>query len=137
LSKDLLNREIKKIKDKLEAKEIVLDIYKKTKDKRLLILNKYYPYDIAISDMPDVFLVIYPDLIDDNWCLEAIKENDVNFKSKILMPKDWAGKRDHELEIATGVNGSVFCHVGRFFAVSKTKESAIELAQIVLKEAGK
>ena len=41
-------------------------------------------------------------------------------------------KAKKDLEKVTGVPGSVFCHNDRFVAVAKTKEGAIELAQLAL-----
>lgn len=136
IAKQLIIREIKKIKDKKEAEKFVLEAYAKNINKTLLNLDKYYPYKACIDSMPDILLVTYPDAVGENWCLEAANVPDKKFVSKILLPESWAGKRDQELEIATGVSGAVFCHKDRFFAVAKTREGIVKLAELALKEAG-
>lgn len=137
IAKEIIKREIKNIKDIQEAKKLVLDIYNKTEDKRLLILDTYYPYSAVINNMPEVLLVIYPDLSDGNWSIETIPEAPFSYTSKILFPENWGGKNNSNLEEATGVKGSIFCHNRRFITVAKNKEAAIELAHIALKEANK
>ena len=39
---------------------------------------------------------------------------------------------DEVLEKTIGVNGAVFCHIGRFIAVAKTKEAILKMASIAL-----
>ncbi len=137
ITKELIIREIKKIKDKKEAGEFILQAYTQSNNKTLLNLDKYYPYSAYLDSMPDVLLVTYPDTSGNNWCLQAVNVPDKKFVSKILLPLPWAGKRDKELEEATGVEGSVFCHKDRFFAVAKTREAIFKLAELALAAAGK
>ena len=65
-SKNLIKREIKNVKDTLETEKIIGKEYSKMKDKRLLILNKYYPRRIdCLSKYTQLLLVISPKLTDD------------------------------------------------------------------------
>ncbi|MEY4602103.1 MAG: hypothetical protein RL292_44 [Candidatus Parcubacteria bacterium] len=135
-AKQLIVREIKKLKDKKEAGKFVAEAYAQSNNKTLLNLDKYYPYSEYVDSMPNILLVTYPDTAGDNWCLQAVSVSDDKFTSKILLPESWAGKRDEELQLVTGVPESIFCHKGRFFAVAKTREGIIKLAELALKEAG-
>lgn len=137
IAKQLFVREIKKLKDKKEAEKFILEAYAQNNNKTLLNLDKYYPYKTCMDSMPDILLVTYPDAVGENWCLEAANVPNKKFVSKILLPESWAGKRDQELETVTGVPGAVFCHKDRFFAVAKTQEGIIKLAELALEEAGK
>lgn len=132
LAKKILKREIIKAKDEIQAMEAVMQIYKGSKDKRLLILNKYYPTDIVMGKIPEALLVVFPESVNSNWCIKTVRDKENSFESKILLPDEWAGKRDSELENITGVKGAVYCHPGRFLAVAKTKEAAVALAQKAL-----
>ena len=53
------------------------------------------------------------------------------------LPESWAGKKDEELQQASGVSDAIFCHRGRFMAVAKTYEGVLKMAEIALLEANK
>ncbi|MHB1316581.1 MAG: MYG1 family protein [Minisyncoccota bacterium] len=137
LAKQLIVREIKKLKDKKESIVFIMEAYQQSYDERLLNLTKYYPYNSCIDSMPNVLLVTYPDTSGENWCLQAVNVEGEKFTSKILLPMEWSAKRDRELELVTGVPGSIFCHKDRFFAVAKTQEGIIKLAELALAQLDK
>ena len=43
------------------------------------------------------------------------------------MPKEWAGLSGKELEHETGIKGSIFCHLKRFFMAVDSLETAIKV----------
>ena len=57
---------------------------------------------------------------------------DVGYISRKSFPVAWGGKIDKELQSVSGVLEAVFCHRGLFFAVAKSKEGAIKLAELAL-----
>ncbi|HEY4505439.1 MAG TPA: MYG1 family protein [Candidatus Paceibacterota bacterium] len=131
IAKDLLTREIKKYKNKLEANSIVEEIYKNSVDKRLIVLDRYYPTSEVLSKYPEpLFVVGFRD--DGKWDLVAIRKDPKFFANRKDLPQEWAGKRDAELETITGVEGATFCHNARFLIVAKTKEAILKLAEIAL-----
>lgn len=137
IAKNLLKREIKGLKDKKEAEEEIDKEYAKNKDKRLIILNKYYSrHTDTLSKYSDVLLVLSPKMVDGTWAVETIRTDPKGYDARIYFPKSWAGKSGVELEKVTGVSGAIFCHNGRFLVVAQTKEGAIKLAELALKEAG-
>ena len=131
-AKNILNREIIQVEDALSAEESVISIYKNTQDKRIIILDKDYPYEYTINNFPEPLFVIYPRTSDGFWGARTVKENSKTFIARKNFPKSWAGLRDEELENVTGVPGAVFCHRGLFLTVAETKEGAIKLAQIAV-----
>ncbi len=62
---------------------------------------------------------------DDSWKVVAIPPKFGDFAQKRSLPEAWGGLSDEELEAATGVPGSVFCHKNLFIAVFQTREAAI------------
>jgi uncharacterized UPF0160 family protein len=48
------------------------------------------------------------------------------------LPLEWAGLLGDELKKASGIDGAIFCHKGRFISVWETKEDALKALQIVL-----
>lgn len=55
-----------------------------------------------------------------------------SFESIIQLPDEWKGKRDEELSNIVGVDGAIFCHMGRFIAGFKSYKSAHNAAVKVL-----
>lgn len=129
----LINREIKRYKDKNEAFEIVNKAYEEAEDKRLVVLNNFYPWQDAVMAHNEPLFVVYPtDLSLDKWAIKSVPVSKNSFESRKSFPKDWAGKRDSDLEVATGVKGALFCHNAGFLVVVQGFESAITIAKKVL-----
>ena len=51
------------------------------------------------------------------------------------LPAAWAGLTDKDLEAVCGVEGATFCHNGRFVAAAKTRDAALAMAELAVKEA--
>ncbi len=130
-AKMTLEREIEQARAKIESDYIVKGIYDKAEDKRLVVFDKYYPYKYILSKFPEPLFAVFPNEFG-NWVLHGIKEGKVSFDYRKYLPLEWAGKTDEELEKTIGVNGAVFCHIGRFIAVAKTKEAILKMASIAL-----
>ncbi len=136
-AKFILSRQIKVASDEAEGKELVLKTYQEAKDKRLVILDERWPWKEVLAKFSEPLYVIYPKRVDDTWSLKTVSADPtglglLEFVSRKELPKEWAGKRDDELEKITGVSGAVFCHRNRFLAVAKTKEAILKLAEIAL-----
>jgi uncharacterized UPF0160 family protein len=130
IAKLILEREITYAKDAFSARKLVENAYKKTIDKRLLILDEYYPWSEFVEDKKEILFVIYPNKADKFYRVNTISEK--GFMNRKDLPKKWAGLRDTELEKVTGIKGARFCHRKLFLAVADTKANAIELAKLAL-----
>ena len=133
IAKMVLNREISKRKDLVEAIAIVERIYLESPDKRLIVLDKFYPSREILSKFPEPLFVVFP-RDDGGWTIKTIKNDNHTFIDRKSLPESWAGKNGRDLEKVTGVEGAVFCHNGRFIAVSKTKEAILKMAEIALNQ---
>lgn len=127
--KKILQREIKKSKDSLLGKKRVQEIYEKTKDKRILILDDDYTWKKTISLYPEPLFVIKQFIDDKKWSVKAVNVEGYKFKSRLDFPQSWAGKAGKELVEVTGVSDAVFCHNGRFICVAESEDGAIALAK--------
>lgn len=132
IAREILKREIIQAQDAFLAEKMVHAIYKDTKDKRIIVLDKDYPYEYILNNFPEPLFVIYPRSADSFWGVRAVKKTLKTFINRKNFPKLWAGLRDEELVNVTGVPDAIFCHRGLFLAVAKTKEGAIKLAQIAV-----
>ena len=133
--KKILNREIERAKDSVLGKKKVQEIYEKSEDKRILILDDKYSWRRIVNSYPEPLFVIRKQ--DDNWRINAVGVLGFKFKSKLDFPKSWAGKKGDELAKITGVSDAVFCLNQRFMCAAKSKEGAITLAKLAIKEGKK
>lgn len=129
LAKDYIKRIIKLRSDLAESNQIVRKIYSSSEDKRLVVLDNFYPFNEALKGT-EVLFSVYPQ--GDRWVLKATKDDDESFVYKKLMPKEWAGKMDNDLEKITGVSGAISCHNNLWIATAKTKEGILKMAEIAL-----
>ncbi|ERI93802.1 hypothetical protein HMPREF1982_01565 [Clostridiales bacterium oral taxon 876 str. F0540] len=115
----------------LESKERVIKAYNKRKNPQLLVLDRYCPYSEALKDADEkkeVLFVIYPRK--DSYAMQSVRGE--NSEDKKKLPKEWAGLRDEELALVTGVPDAVFCHTGRFIAVAKSLGGIMKLAELAV-----
>ena len=134
IAKIILQREIIYAQDTILADETILLIYKNTKDKRVIILDKNYVKKKILEKLPETLYIIYPREVDNSWGVEAVRKDFRNFENKKNLPEAWAGLRDEELQKVTGVKDAIFCHRALFLAVTRTKEGAMALTKKALLE---
>ena len=133
IAKVILKREIIQTTDALLAEADLIKIYENTSDKRIIVLDKKYPYEEILNRFPEPIYVVFqrPDEYK-FWEVEAVRDNFKSFVNRKDFPKAWAGLREEELQKISGVSDAIFCHRGIFMAIAKSKEGAIKLAQIAL-----
>ncbi|MBA3733399.1 MYG1 family protein [Patescibacteria group bacterium] len=131
LARIVLTREISKRKDLANVRSIIENIYKESLNKKLIVLDQFYPVGEVLSKFPEPLFVVFP-REDGIWAIKTIRNDENSFINRKDLPKDWAGKKDEEFETVTGVVGAVFCHKGLFLAGAKTKEAILQLAEIAL-----
>lgn len=132
-SKILLSRIIKSESDGFESENVVLDLYKNSADKRVVVIeSSLYSWNKVLSKFPEPLYAIYNNVNNNTWSMKGVRDDSSSFVYRKFLPEIWSGKRDEELEKITGVKGVVFCHNGRFMAVAKTKEAILELAKIAI-----
>jgi len=130
IAQKILEREIKIAQDKIEAIPLVQKAYDDAEDKRLIVLDEYYPWGSVLSDHEEVLFVISPNKLKTMWRINAVQST--SFVNRKDLPTKWAGLRDTELEKVSGVLGAVFCHRNLFMAATCSKDSALLLAKKAL-----
>jgi len=129
-ARELLKREIAQARARVHAVPLVVESYEKAEDKRILVLDGYYPWMSAVKKFPEVLFVVSPNKEGNKWRVNAVQE--ALFVNKKSFPQEWAGLKDEELQKMSGVPDAVFCHRALFMAAAKTKEGALKLAQKAL-----
>lgn len=128
----ILKREIKVNKDIEEAQIILQNIYNASKDNQIFILDRRLPWEEFVSKNKDIIFVVSPKK-NGSWAVETARDDLNSFGNRKSLPKEWGGKRDKDLASITGVEDAIFCHTGLFIAFAGSKEGAIGLAQLALK----
>jgi len=122
-----------RLRDNMEAEEIVRNAYEKAEDKRLIIFDGSYPWRTVLVEYPEPLFVISYKKESDTWRINAIPINPYSYENRKNLPKEWAGLRDSDLREVTGVEDAIFCHNGLFLAVAKSKEGVLKLGKEALK----
>lgn len=120
---------------KLRAEGLVQQAIVAAEQGHVLELPMGMPFRPAIikAGADQLLFVVHPR--DKDWCLTTIRKGDEGFENRADLPASWAGLTNGDLEAASGVTGASFCHNGRFVAAAKTREAALAMAVIAVREA--
>jgi uncharacterized UPF0160 family protein len=131
-AKEILLREIAwaEVLDLGEGETI--RIIKEQDEPEILILENKVEWHEAVSKNKKIKFVVYP-RSDKSWNIQAARDDLEDYNSdRIKFPKNWYGLRDEDLEEISGIKDTIFCADGGWFAVAKTKEGVIEMANKAL-----
>jgi uncharacterized UPF0160 family protein len=120
---------------KLRAEALVQQAIEAAGQGRILELPLGMPFRPAIvkAGAEHLLFVVHPR--DKDWCLTGIRRADEGFELRADLPAAWAGLTNGDLEAACGIAGASFCHNGRFIAAAKTREAALAMAELAVREA--
>ncbi len=131
-AKNFLRREIKRAVAREKAKSAIEKIYKSSRNKQIIVLDKDYPHEDILNEYDKVLFVVKPRGGRDRWIVEAMRDDPLLFDFRKLLPAEWAGKNAETLPEITGVKDALFCHRKRFVAVAESREGAVKLAKLAL-----
>jgi len=120
---------------KLRAEALVHQAIVDAGEGRVLELPMGMPFRPAVvkAQADHLLFVVHPRHQD--WCVAGIRRADEGFALRADLPAAWAGLTHGDLEAASGVIGASFCHNGRFIAAAKTREAALAMAELAVKDA--
>ncbi len=127
----LLKKEIEIANGLKESKEI---IEKNLSDKEYILLD-IVPnlwWDL-ILEYPKIKFIVYK-APNGAWRSEAARVKKNSFEIKKKFPKEWADLTAEKLSKITGIKDALYCHKKRFIVVAKSKEGAIKLTELALKD---
>ena len=119
-----------------EAAQAVVEQSALLESGRLLVLECDAPWKEVVSGSPgyaQLLYVVSPDT-QSRWRVHAVPDSAGSFNNRKSLPAAWAGLDGEELDRVIGLQGCVFCHRGRFVAGHKTKDGALEMARMALRE---
>ncbi len=110
---------------KAKSMEIIKE-KSKTMQEKVLILDKYIPYEFAIFELGlDIEFVVYPSNRG-GYAAHTVPIAYKSFTPKVPFKSEWAGLRDAKLQEVSGIKTARFCHNKLFLATADTLEDAIE-----------
>lgn len=130
VAKQIIINELAQSKGAVLAKAKVIEELNERKQKEIIILKKYHPFEEALENNTEILYAIFP--TNNGWSLKALRKPGTQFDNRKDLPASWAGKEDEELQQITGVTDAIFCHKSRFVAVAKSFEGIQKLAQLAL-----
>ena len=132
-AKKVILREISVASDNIEALDLVDEVYKNSKDKRIILFQRTYLPIISLYKYPEPLFIIYKDKGGEMWRVKTIEKYEHKYECRKNFPEIWWGKKGEELIKITGVNDAVFCRNGGVFVGVKSLVGAIKLAELALK----
>lgn len=131
-AKIVLEREIASAKGMVRAKGIVVKAIETATDPRLVILDKFCPWqDVVVTESTKALFVAFPSETGD-WRLQCVPPTLGSFEKRKSLPAAWAGKRGVDLGALTDVPDAVFAHPGLFICGAESKDGILKLAKLAL-----
>lgn len=129
----VIKGEVKNAETKLAGESLIREEIVKQGEPKVLILEKYIPWGRAINKYKNVLFIVFPDNFTSKWCVQTVKDDPEKMDSdRIKFPEKWRGLTNEQLEEASGIADATFCHASGYFAVNKSKEGAIAMAEKTL-----
>jgi uncharacterized UPF0160 family protein len=134
ITRKFLDRAIIKKISQLRSLDIVRKAPRLLEGKVLHLREGGMPWThVVVDEMPEVMFVIYPDSDGEQYQVKTVPAELGSFVARLDLPKSWAGLRDQELAMVTGVPDSVFCHLNLFIGGARSLDGAIRMAELALK----
>ncbi len=120
---------------KLRADGMVMEAIAKAGEGRILELPMGMPFrpSVVKAGADHLWFVVTPRGKD--WTIGGIRKADEGFEQRADLPASWAGLSNEALEEASGVKGALFCHNARFIAAASSREAALTMAELAVREA--
>lgn len=128
----LLKRRIARTRDRIDGEAFVKRAYKEASDKRIIELDRNYPWQEVLTRYDEPRYVIKPTSSGDRWMARAVPTRAYGMEVRHTLPESWRGLRDEALQAATGIKTAVFAHRGGHMVVADDKAGARALVHIAL-----
>lgn len=133
LAEQVLRRAIVRAQGVVLAHEIVCEAVERADDARIVVLDRFVPWQEALVEASaDALLIVYPSA--GTWRVQVVPVKPGQPGARHSLPEAWAGLDGEQLIAVTGVADATFCHRARFIAGAVSREGALALACVALEE---
>lgn len=131
--RQLFSHHVRTVAAKVRSARIVSDILANHDGSPILELPYGMPWEGAVrkAGADHILLTVIPRQGD--WTLSTVRVKPGSFDNRMDLPESWAGLTHEALAAVSGVEDATFAHRGRFFAVAKSREGVLKLAEIALR----
>ncbi|PZO72490.1 MAG: metal-dependent hydrolase [Mesorhizobium amorphae] len=128
----VLERRALRLSADLENRALIEEAVADAEGGPVIVLPRSMDFGDAIHEIGahHVLYAIYPRKAEGDWAIRAVPARPGAFENRMDLPKAWAGLSGRDLEAASGVSGSIFCHRNLFFACAETYDAIMEMAMI-------
>jgi len=130
-ARGLLQRLIKHAIANVQKMDRLREVYEQSTNKSILEFDE--PVDQNdLTEFNDVHVVVCPveSSRSGKWRAAVVPHNHEAFENRAEFPEAWAGLEVEELARVSGIPDAVFCHKKRYWFVSRSKEGAVQAAQL-------
>ena len=103
----------------------------------ILVLPRFLPWQKALkssgTDSGEILFVVFPALRGGYQCQCVLSIEDLRIPKRPL-PVSWRGQSQETLRTITGFPTATFCHPGGFLCGAESREDAVRMAEIAMKE---
>lgn len=128
----ILKKEVRTVKDIENIRNLVEEKVRNTSEEYIIFENKPPNCIEILLKYPKIKFVLYRNS-DGNWFSEAARVRKNSFEMRNPFPEIWAGLDKGDLIKVTKVKDAVFCHKNLFIVGARSKEGAVRLTQLALK----
>lgn len=94
----------------------------------IMVLDKYLPW-AGMEISQDKVFCVFPAAENGTWMVQCVPDRPGSFGKRKALPEAWGGLRAADMAAMTGVEDSVFCHIGLFVCGAGSREGALDLAR--------
>lgn len=124
-----LKAEVRRAWAKVKAKDIAHVAIATADGAPIVVTEKFAPIMDELITKTSALFWVYPGPGGDCWMVQAVPPSRGSFNQRRPLLAAWAGLRDEELQVASGVADAVFVHPGQFIGGAKTREGAMAIAR--------
>jgi uncharacterized UPF0160 family protein len=128
LARNLLVQLRDSLASQLAGQRELLAQYRAAGDKQVIVTKQLIPVTDIIDQLPELVYLISPRPTQ-TWGILAVSIASGSFIPRQPFPEAWRGQSPERLSELTGMDDVTFCHANGFFAVTKSQQSAVKLAQ--------
>ncbi len=132
----VLTNRIRAVGSAVKANGLVLQCLHKTEGP-ILVLPRFLPWQKALrssgADGGEILFVVFPAFRGGYQC-QCVPSEENPRTPKHPLPVSWRGQSQETLRMISGVPTAIFCHPGGFLCGAESREDAIRMAEIAMKE---
>lgn len=132
LGRSVLSNRARQAAGRLRAARIVEECLARHDGGPVLVLPRIMPWEDTVREKGADHILFAAMPRGADWTLAAMRKTAGGFESRTDLPAAWGGLEGEALARASGIPEAVFVHRRLFFAVARTREAILRMAEAAL-----